>query len=215
MLLYSQVFIEGIMLRAYSNHRSDALELRLAEHRNIPISWVDHAGKHRNCGSLPSSIVPEESEYLIVIHADGEILDCDLLPAIELLPQGHDLDTFLRLFQCLQRRVDLLVSRGVPRSTHFLLFAPLLLLRSILRNLLREKAKERMLLGSPLVGYNLVEVPCQNQVEENVEDKADEGIPNHIVVKLSAKRRSDLVGISIYQSVEGDDERSVRNYAKS
>lgn len=142
---------------------------------------------------------------MVIIHADSEVFDCDLLTAIELLPQSNNLNAFIGFLEGFKGRVDLLMGGCVPWSAYFFLLAPILLLRGILRNLLGKAAKEWMLFSSPFIGDDLVEVPSEDKVKEDVEDEAEEGIPDDVIVELSTEGRGELVGLGIDQRVKCDD----------
>lgn len=72
-----------------------------------------------------------------------------------------------------------------------------------------------MFLCSPLVGHNLIQVPSEDQIENNIEDETSNSVAYHIIVESFTKSRSDLVGLCVEQGLKGNDEGSMRNHADS
>ena len=129
--------------------------------------------------------MPQEREYLTLEHADGQVIDCNDLVFVspELLPERNDLNSpVVGLFRS-QSLVDFLKPFIVPRLTKGISLPNFLLCNRESASVV-VAAKERMSLGSPLVGYNLIKVPSQSQINESIEDEADHGSSKYILIDI-------------------------------
>jgi hypothetical protein len=102
--------------------------------------------------------------------------------------------------------IDGLMCGGIPFLSHFLSLSLFFLFLSVGGDLFVEAAEKRMFLGSPFIGDNLVQVPCQDEVEDDIEEEASKSIPDDVVVQIGRKGRSHLAGLGVYHGLECDNE---------
>ena len=70
-----------------------------------------------------------------------------------------------------------------------------------------------MLFGAPLVGNNLVQIPRENQVKNDIDNEAGQRNSQIIEVELSAETGSHLDRLSVENILESEDKSAVRNDA--
>ena len=162
------------MLRAYSQFFSDLLSVCLSQNWQKPICGWNHAWKHGNCGGFSSSIMSQEGKYLTLEHTDSQVINCSDLIVItsKLFPERNDLNSSV---------IELFCSESFINFLKFFMIAWLVECVSLPNLLLFDwdcagvilTAEEGMSFGSPLIWNNLIKIPSQDQVKENVEEKAD------------------------------------------
>jgi len=68
---------------------------------------------------------------------------------------------------------------------------------------------------SPFIGNNLIEVPCECQVKDNVEDETEQGISDHIIIHLISEISIYLNRLRVYHRLECENKSTMRNDANS
>ena len=133
----------------------------------------------------------------VVVHVYVKIVDCSKLSKL-LLQTDYLYDILLTLktpLILLLRFVGILISLTL-HMLPFMLF--LLLVRKV--RLFLTATEQRMPFRSPLVGNDLVEIPCQYEIHHNIDDKTDNSHAYSVFVNLGCEVRSNLVGLAIGQS---------------
>lgn len=78
-----------------------------------------------------------------------------------------------------------------------------------------EATEKRMLLGSPLVGENLVQVPSQNAPENNVQHETDDRSVYCVIVENFVESDCLFDRFDVNHFSERQNESNVRNYRNS
>ena len=77
--------------------------------------------------------------------------------------------------------------------------------------IIAEAAEEGMFFGSPFVGNHLVEVPGQQQVKNDIDEKTNKSVPDHIWVDNLSEIGSDLEGLAVEHGSKGKDNTDMRD----
>ena len=78
-LLYSQIIIEYIVLRAESKTRPDPLQIApdaTSIQEGCAASGWDESSQHGHRGGLTCAVVTQQDSDLTLVHVHGDIVDC-------------------------------------------------------------------------------------------------------------------------------------------
>ena len=128
MFLRGEHIEEDIELRAYSEVFPDLIDLPehiQIENGSCSRSWLVQPSEDRECCCLSSSVVTQKGEDLVLVHGEGEIIDCYLSIIVNLLEASyfHSVPCSLKLshigrdsFEILVMAIDLTVFFVLEKS---------------------------------------------------------------------------------------------------